>query len=523
MNYRRWGYLLIIASITCVLIATLSPFGFVVPANLSPSVIFSKFNYISDIKDYWCNILLFIPLGISLAMILPENKLKYLKALTIAFVVSISLSFFVEFTQAFLPTRVSNIADIIANTLGGVLGAYLYLQRSGIIALTSAIIKRNKNGITIKSLLAIFTGYFCLIIFAVWILLTSVNFSNWDNNFYLTIGNETTGNRPWQGNITNLYMTDRAIESESVVKSFKQTHSFFSELPNLVTSLVFTDKKEVYQDITGNLPDLFWQGLPDANNITDQDKILEKSVIDSKIRQGKGISIDQDHWLSTKESAKIVNERLKKANEFSLSTIISTNQVQQKGPARIISISDGITSRNFTLGQDGTNLVFRLRTPITGNNGSELQFIVSDVFQDDSSHQILITFANQNLNFYIDRPENKYTFRFMPEISWSAYIPISSKNSQVNLKDFNLLKYRIIFYSILLIPLGFFGSLLFSRLELKSSLQVLSTITVCFLPVLLIECLYSFTSEQPIRIFNLLLGIFILLITTFAVKIFYLK
>lgn len=43
----------------------------------------------------------------------------------------------------------------------------------------------------------------------------------------------------------------------------------------------------------------------------------------------------------------------------------------QQGPARIISLSRDASGRNFTIGQERDGLVFRLRTPETGVNGSK--------------------------------------------------------------------------------------------------------------------------------------------------------
>jgi len=42
----------------------------------------------------------------------------------------------------------------------------------------------------------------------------------------------------------------------------------------------------------------------------------------------------------------------------------------QDGPARILTLSAGTRQRNLTLGQDGDDLVLRLRTPATGPNGT---------------------------------------------------------------------------------------------------------------------------------------------------------
>ncbi len=51
---------------------------------------------------------------------------------------------------------------------------------------------------------------------------------------------------------------------------------------------------------------------------------------------------------------------------------------RQYGPTRIITFSAGPGARNATLGQSGNDLVLRLRTPLSGPNGTKFQFRLTD-------------------------------------------------------------------------------------------------------------------------------------------------
>ena len=77
MNHRLWKYVWLIASVCAIVIVTVSPAQFVVPDYISPQVIFERFSRVSSVKDYWRNILLFIPLGWSLGWTLRGHKLPY--------------------------------------------------------------------------------------------------------------------------------------------------------------------------------------------------------------------------------------------------------------------------------------------------------------------------------------------------------------------------------------------------------------------------------------------------------------
>jgi VanZ like family len=523
MQRQQRSYFILITSFACIVVATLSPFKFSLPENLSPQSILSNFHYTSYIKDYSRNIILFIPFGGGLASVLSSNNYKRSTILIIALATSLGLSFSVELIQSFLAVRISNLTDVATNTLGGMFGAALYSWRQLLIPFIRAVIQINGDHLTVKSVLLAFTSFFTLICMAILALLMSANLNNWNDDFNLSIGNESTGNRPWQGYISSLYIIDHALDSNSITKAFSEKNKFFAQLPNLVVSLVATPDGQGSIGFDRQVPSLLWQGAMSSDN-TDKlsEKLPEQSsvVINAGIQQDQQVFIGHDRWLKTKEPVASINSQLRKTSELTLSTVVAADQIKQNGLARIISISKNPFDRNLTLGQNGKDLGLRLRTPVTGENGTEPEFIIPNVFEDRNPHQILITFAHQILNFYIDKLENKYTFKFEPDMTFPSYYPGPIKDWQINLKDFSKLKYQIAFYSISLIPLGFLGGLLSSLLKVKNRWTVWWLLGICLLPALLIEQLSVITSNQPVRVFNLLLSMAILSTTVLITHVF---
>lgn len=53
-------------------------------------------------------------------------------------------------------------------------------------------------------------------------------------------------------------------------------------------------------------------------------------------------------------------------------TVVSSSS-RQSGPARILTFSDGVLQRNATLAQENADLILRLRTPLAGSNGAEVE------------------------------------------------------------------------------------------------------------------------------------------------------
>ncbi|MCK9997360.1 MAG: hypothetical protein KAH56_13885 [Candidatus Krumholzibacteria bacterium] len=98
-------------------------------------------------------------------------------------------------------------------------------------------------------------------------------------------------------------------------------------------------------------------------------------------------------------------EKLLQAGKFTLSVVVQTGDTSQTGPGRIISLSVDPLHRNFTLGQEGPDLVFRLRTPFTGLNGSDPALIVPGVFSEVQKRQIVVTYDGAVLTVYPGRGE----------------------------------------------------------------------------------------------------------------------
>ena len=432
VRYRRWSYLLLIASLSIICVATIYPFKFIFPESLSIKSILEAFKYSSSIKDYSQNILLFIPLGISIAAI-ARYRIGHWSIL-IGCSIGAAVSTTVELTQLFLPTRVSNLTDIICNSLGALVGAILYCWRKDLTDFAIGIIS-DRRQLSLKSLIVAVFSYCTLIAVAIWILLINANLSNWDEDFYLTIGNEITGDRPWNGYLNSLYISDRSLDRSQVAKALENPDRFFSRSDDVIVSLNSGD----YPLQNSEHLDLFWYDVSTSDPIGSDE-----------VAEGLGLLLNKQHWLKS-QSASFINRRLKNSSEFSLFLDLATNNLTLNGPARIVALSDGVYVQNLLIGQEGQDLVFRLRTPITGNDPTQPEFILPDFFDDYSDRQILITFAQRRLTFYSDRTE--YFFVFNPSVSFYSYLPWNLSNWKINLKELNMVKYQQFFYSIIIAPL----------------------------------------------------------------------
>jgi len=439
INFINWHYLLLIASLSCITTATLSPFNFSIPEGLSWQYIIREFRFGSNLKDYWQNILLFVTWGFSFtAIITPKVKQIWLIVI-VSCLGSVVLSSLIESTQLFLLTRVSNGTDIVCNSFGGCLGGIVYYYRLNITRFIGKIITKDFDRLSYKSILLVIAGYCSIIAFGILMLLINVDLDNWSSNYHLAIGNEVKGNRPWNGYLRNLYICDRSLNDLEVIQALDNTSDFFEQNTNLLLAI------NPQSDLS-KFSNLVWQTQSTIN----QNVLQLQDFIDDR-----SLLLSDRQWLRTKFPATTLSNRLKETSEFSISFSVATNDTENSGPGRIMSLSQGTYAQNLMIGQDKHDLFFRLRTSLTKQSPAHPEFIVPNVFSEHSYHQILITFVDNKLSFYLDNLQTKYSFIFNPNSTFIIFAPWNNRQWQINLGTFSLFKHQLAFYTIIAIPLLF--------------------------------------------------------------------
>ena len=94
----------------------------------------------------------------------------------------------------------------------------------------------------------------------------------------------------------------------------------------------------------------------------------------------------------------------KQSHQLTVEAVIRSDHLNQGGPARIVSFSSSALSRNFTLGQERENLIFRLRTPKTGENGYQPEVTLCKIEPGKSLH-VAVTYRPGELAAYVDGHE----------------------------------------------------------------------------------------------------------------------
>ncbi|HNP37172.1 MAG TPA: VanZ family protein [Woeseiaceae bacterium] len=287
--------------------------------------------------DFLLNLLLYMPLGVALSR----------RPIVIVAIIAMLVSAGIEILQFLSFTRFSSYFDVAANVIGCMVGALGGRSRFLGSYCAPTIIPVNRVTGTAASLLLIMLVLVHLAPSKPSIL------SNWNATYSMSLGNELTGNRPWQGDIDSLTILTTAISANEARALAENSVPRFSD------------------DVSYILP--------------------------------QKVSLDGTETFVVPEAASLAfAHNAIRHNAFSVIAEIETASEYQDGPARIISFSKDPYHRNFDLGQEQGTLVFRVRTPITGANGDRPDTRTADILEAQRKTSLIATYDGAFARIYVD-------------------------------------------------------------------------------------------------------------------------
>jgi hypothetical protein len=190
---------------------------------------------------------------------------------------------------------------------------------------------------------------------------TVSDFSNWNSTFHLAVGNELSEDRPWSGTVSEFAIYPVAMTPQQVNQLAGQAASSN------------TDRI--------------------AGKVSPEAPIVERMhPAGSTTRLG---------LLSRQEELKLY-DTLVSRNQLTLAVLMRTNNLEQTGPARIVTYSRDEFSRNFTLAQIGKTLTFRLRTPSSGPNGTNPALYTGPVLKRNTPTFVAAVYDGRFSSLYVD-------------------------------------------------------------------------------------------------------------------------
>lgn len=177
--------------------------------------------------------------------------------------------------------------------------------------------------------------------------------SNWSRQWQLGLANEMTQDRPWLGRMYQIALYDRALAAAEVQDRFRVGSEARPANP-LVLYTFSEGRGDIVMDTSGNAQ---------ALNL----KISKPEAV--RWIAGGGLDVRGSALIASDVPASKVCDAIARSRQITIEAWIEPANLTQAGPARIVSMSENTSYRNFTLGQAGAAFEVRFRTVQTSANG----------------------------------------------------------------------------------------------------------------------------------------------------------
>ena len=286
--------------------------------------------------DLALNLLLYVPLGLALWR-WPRARLLLVAA---------ALSTAIEVSQVWNSDRHPSPGDVATNAAGAVLAAAWVRRRRRVAPyLDPASLAVGRRGLVAAT--AALLGVVAL----GQVPAGPVALADWDPEYPLLLGNEATGDRPWQGTLELLAVLPERLSAGQLREA--------SRRPARAMAAAC-----VVQPAT-------------------------------TLAGGPALSLGPD-------AARDLAAAAQAAGGVAVVARIVPANVGQKGPARILSFSSGTRLRNLDLGQEERGLVFRFRTPLSGENGTRRPVETGDVLEAGRAVTVAAGYDGRVARLYVD-------------------------------------------------------------------------------------------------------------------------
>jgi len=468
-----WSNRILLLSLAGIFFLTLLPFRLVPHANLpsgaSPFLLGGE-GKPGAVLAALLNILLFMPLGFGLSEKLRERGWSRTRTFLAAWISGALLSYCIEFTQLYIPSRESRWEDVLTNQMGAIAGFVLF-DLLGETMVTSAMRAESllRASLTLRRVVVILVVYF-----AFWFgisarLQQETRLSNWSPQSQLVVGGDSKNGTfsPWRGTLSRIDLWDRAVPDE-LARSITAGQMPDGGRTGLVASYDFTSATSL-EDQLGLLPPLSWTPHPPL------------------VASSKGAAIDSRSWLTSSASVSKLADAVQKANQFSLRVVCIPSDLPFLG-GRIVSIVQESGAVDLHLDQMTTRLGFWFRTPLSAGHPL-LAWSVPDTFVAGEPRDILFSYDGSNLSLFVDGVKNPDVYMLGPGARFAELIRTP--------RGAELEGYNYIYDALIFSPAGMLVGLAAFRKNLRNVAEYLLFAIGFLLPPYVYERILSHVSGRP--------------------------
>ena len=476
-----WSNRILLLSLLGIGYLTLFPFHFVFNGN--PAYRVSPFFLGMNQKpsgplDFFLNVLLFVPFGFGIsAQVCKRGRGRWISFL-LALALGAFTSYTVEFLQLFIPQRDSGWEDVLSNSMGSVAGFILFaICGRAILRVAAQCEELFLSWLSVRRAAALLVAYF-----AVWFgistyLQNKTRLTNWDTKSPLYVGNDASGENPWEGKLYLLQIWNRALPADAI-RRMAGRESMEDESVGLLANYDFTSSQPL-ADKMNFLPPLTWT--------PEQPQSIASTPVE----------LDGKSWLSTKSPVENLVREIRKTSHFTIHVVVAPAEADQ-GRARIFSLSTPGDDANLNLRHQRSNMVFYFRNPLSAGH-SALVWFVPSVFEAGKIRDLAAVYDGSDAYLYLDGTPVPQNYRLSPGASLM--------HSFFFIQTGDLDGYVIFYEAITFLPAGFLIGLAAGKWLTEKTADGWLLVAGWILPALLLEFYLAWHSGRRIWVGNIALAL----------------
>ena len=421
----NWSNRILLISLLGIACLTLFPFEFhaapIYATGRSPFLLGMSDKPFRSL-DFFLNVLLFIPFGFGLSARVRERAGSRWTSFFLAMAAGAAVSYTVEFLQLYIPMRDSGWDDVYSNSLGSLVEFFLFQSWGGpIVAKLSRYEQLLQGWLLPRRAIFLLAVYF-----AAWFglsvhLQNESRLSNWDPRCVLFVGNDASGEDPWKGQVYTLQIWNRAIP-EKAIPAMVRREANDDLSAGMLASYDFSASPP-FRDNRNFLPELTWASDPPHTSAVENSQL------------------DGNSWLSSTVATQNLTLEIKKSNRFTVHIVCTPRENQRYARGHIVSLSQVDDNVNFSLRQEGNDLVFWFRNPLSETR-SILTWYVPGALEAGKVRDIVASYDGSDAFLYLDGIRVPRNYRLS---SGAAYAHMFSTIQTVALNGYTLVYEVLIF------------------------------------------------------------------------------
>lgn len=413
---------LLCISLLLVLVATLYPYTVqmdrVESLGTVGAIVKSFLASTSDYDDMSDNVLLFIPVGFSLACLPVMRRPRAWWLLVV--LICAALSLIVESLQVFLPTRAPTALDVVTNTIGGAVGVLGFLLVSRLCATTRrfALVAT-----LVAGALLVFSG----------LLQRTAQLTNWERDFIMSLGDDgLNNNEHWTGTIHSLAFSTSGVSSERLAQLTAGDAGAQAE--HWFVRYDFTAPDPLLDQTARG-----WVLAPFRSTPLDVSPA--------------GVKLDAKQRLTlAPDASAALNTALQEAGQFSLVVAFTPRNESQWGWLLTIN-GDESDHPNLALTQDRRHLLIRLRTVAT-NEHAMPALVLPELLATDQPRIIGLSYQRGVLHAAVDGQVLPNRLVINPALAFFSVMLPFKANNVLERYEWMPLLYTILYSGLIFGPVG---------------------------------------------------------------------